>query len=260
MSDKTAKQIEIEKTAKQKAEDVAYTINHALVCTATDWLDIGLTSSTLKRLRENPSDRNIAIGEFAGDFGAVPITIAMQRILPSVMQKIRKLAEPIVGDIFYFGAEQGAKHWAEEHGVNLKSKEYKNRVDSIYNYEMEHLPQAVVWSASAAGLNVAIMKHLDKTIPMWKLLTAKAGGSVGTAALVMGGRSLFPRQAYKVDKFTSEHVFIPATKSFGKMFGIDSKDVDNMVKAHDNTFDGGDKEKWSDKVKSTENNLAVISR
>ena len=52
-----------------------------------------------------------AKGEFIGDFGAVPLTIGVQRYFPKVMNGIRRLTEPLMRPIFKYGIERSSKGW-----------------------------------------------------------------------------------------------------------------------------------------------------
>ena len=86
-----------DKSSAQHAENIAYTINHALACTATDFIDPWIGRMTQKYLRQRVSigcghdhsaDHGTAwqgvVGELVGDFGAVPVTVAVQHYAPWV--------------------------------------------------------------------------------------------------------------------------------------------------------------------------------
>jgi hypothetical protein len=217
-------ELEKAKTKKQKATDVAYTLNHALVCAATDFIDPFIGDVIQKKLgNESSSLMNTGIAEFIGDFGAVPATVAVQRIFPGFMNKLSKIAEPVVGHVFHKAAEKEAKAWATEHKLDIESPEYKKRVDKIYQYEISHLPQAFMWTTSSIGINVLTQRLLGNTAPISNIMAGKVGGAVLTAAITASARCLFPRQAKKWDKFTTEKILLPVTNTGENIFGMGEK-------------------------------------
>lgn len=256
------------------AEDVAYTVNHALACTATDILNPYIGNITQRYLGKRVNvgcrdhDHNITlppenataeqkadavkelskkkfgkglftkleishsepdaykrlqpvvpaaqsnlkhwwVGEIVGDFGAVPITVAAQRMLPGLMDSIRSLTEPVLGPLFRIGAKRDARIWAEHNNVEVGSKEYKEHEKDTYAREMRHLPQAFMWTASSVALNIGAQRISGNKGELSHLLAGKAVGAATSAAAVLGFRSLAPHQAYKWDQFTSEYIFRP---------------------------------------------------
>lgn len=240
----TPEEMERSKTPKQKAEDVSYTFNHSLICTVTDFIDPYIGNAIQKHLGNKSQLPNAYAAEFIGDFGAVPVTIAAQRMFPSVMHWIKQASEPLFKGVFLSGAKREAKEWAKRHGHAVNSKEYEQKVWKIYNYEMDHLPQAFVWTVSAVGLNVAAQKALGNKAPVHHITAGKVGGSLLTAAITLGGRSLFPRHAEKFDKWTSEKILLPLEDKVYDTFGIKHNDDDYYL--HKNKH----KSDWSERVKA----------
>ena len=119
----TPEEIERNKTPKQKAEDVSYTFNHSIICTFTDFIDPYIGNVIQKKLGNKSQLPNSYISEFIGDFGAVPLTIAAQRLFPSMMYSLQQIAEPAFKGIFLNGAERNAKDWAKERGYSTDSEE-----------------------------------------------------------------------------------------------------------------------------------------
>lgn len=278
------KEMERRKSKQQQAEDIAYTINHSLYCTLTDFLNPPINAATDGYLRwlipgcghdhskdgghhhhehgvpcthdhHHPpanlsrwekvkqaskqafsKERFIqyAKGEFIGDFGAVPLTIGVQRLFPNFMNGVRKLCEPAIGPLFKWGAERGTKSWAKKYNVDTDSQEYKDHLAKTYEYEISHFPQAVVWTGFSLGLNTAYQMHADKS-PMAfdkKLLLKSSSvlsGILVTAGVVVAARALAPDKMHSFDTWTSEKAILPATKTVGKVFGIKEADVDRML-------------------------------
>lgn len=245
---------EAKKTEAQQAEDIAYTINHALACTATDFIDPYFGNLTQRYLGKRYSvgcghdhskdsahhDHNHHhhhgshlkhwwIGEVVGDFGAVPVTVGMQRHFPGFMNGLRTLLEPLLGGFFRRGAERSARHWAQAQGLSAESQEYKEQADAIYRYEIDHLPQAFMWTASSVALNLGTQRLVGNQAPLWHLVAGKTVGAGISASLVVGGRGFFPAAAHAWDTFTSEHLFLPATKVVVTMFEEDRGAVDRMA-------------------------------
>lgn len=218
-------EVEKAKTRKQRAEDISYTLNHAIICTATDPITDPLISTyILKRLGHKSKYSSNAKAEIIGDFGAIPLTIGMQRFFPGLMGGISKLAEPVLRKPFMSGAKRDAEEWAKRHGYSVDSPEYKQREEKIYKYEITHVPQALAWTGSALLLNVGIQKSMDRKIPLHHIFAGKVGGTLTTAVITVGGRMLFPRKAEKIDHFTSEKILLPLEGKINKMLGVSDED------------------------------------
>lgn len=234
-------------------EDTAYTINHAIACTATDIAspfignmtqrylgkrveigcghdhgtdkapplpakgmftglsDKGLSGSGgnggYKRMRPLTTRHVPApasnlkhwwIGEIAGDFGAVPLTVALQHYTPGFMRGLRTLMEPVAAPLFRLGAKR-----------STSDKEEQNK---IVEREMHHLPQALVWTASATVINIITQRLSGNEGKLTHLLTGKLAGSAFSTAMVVGLRALAPEQAQRWDGFTTQHVFEPVKR------------------------------------------------
>ncbi len=246
----TPAQREAAKTPVQRRDDIAYTINHTIVCGLTDFIDPFLANWSQKNIgkdlhvsahewlpwnREEHRHgngkshlREWIAGEAIGDIGAVPVAIAMQRFAPGFMAHLASLGEPVLGPLFRRGAERAAAIWAKENHVLIGSREYREQRDAIYRHEIDHLPQAAIWTAAAIGLNIVTQKHLlpAMTEGKWinegsygRLLFDKSLGSTASAGALVGFRSLSPRLARKWDGWTNEHIFKPTTHVIGVMAG-----------------------------------------
>jgi len=154
------------KTDEQKAEDIAYTINHAFACTVTDLASPYLSHKiSTKIFHTHSSFRDWMIGEGVGDFVAVPVTVAIQNHAPRMVNGVRKVMETSFGWAFKKSARREARVWARENAVAADSKEAKDKEQEIYRYELEHLPQAAVWTATSMALNIATQKVAHKYMP-----------------------------------------------------------------------------------------------
>jgi hypothetical protein len=210
-NNKTPAEIERAKTKKERAQDVAYTLNNAIVCTTAD-LAVPAIGNWIQQLFGNKSQLGKwYIAEFVGDYGAIPPTIWMQRHFPGTMAHISETVEPVFKKSFRKGAERATKEWAKNHGVSEGSDEYKAHIDKVYKYEVSHIPQALVWAGSATTLNVALQLAMDKgKTPVHHILSGKIGGSVFAAGATLAGRTFFPDKAEKIDRYISKHFVLPA--------------------------------------------------
>jgi len=260
-----ASDYEAQKTSEERSEDIAYTINHALACTATDFIDPFVGNWTQQWLGKRISigcghdhskdgdhghghhhhDHDHAhdhapkshlkhwwIGEVAGDFGAVPVTVAFQRYAPGFMDGLRQVMEPVMGPLFRYGAQRSARGWAREQGIDIDSDACREKENQIYAHEVRHLPQALIWTVSSVAINLATQRALGNKAPLWQLAAGKASGAAISAGLVVGGRALVPEAAHDWDRFTSRNIFLPATKAVGKVVGVNEEHVDNMARSH----------------------------
>lgn len=176
-----------------------------------------------------------AMGEFIGDFAAVPLTIGVQQAFPDFMNGVRKLTEPVMRPIFTFGAEQSTKRWANKHGVEQGSQEYSDHAAATITYEMYHFPQAVVWTGFSLGINTAYQMVADKSpIPFPQKLLLKGSsvlaGVLVTAGVVVTSRALMPNAMHSLDAWMGNNILLPTTKIVGKAFGVSEREVERMVK------------------------------
>jgi hypothetical protein len=170
---------------------------------------------------------NWFIGEALGDVGAVLVTIPVQRYFPGFMSGLRHAMEPLVGGLFKKGAERASHKWADKHGLRHDSQEVVDRAQTLYEYELSHLPQMAVWTAASVGINYGVMRTLDHSLTLGTFTKGKAIGSAVTAALVFGTRAIAPDKAHKWDETAGKHVIVPLTKKVGKIFGVEERDVDD---------------------------------
>ena len=154
----------------------------------------------------NTSKRWLA-AEAVGDIGAVPFTIALQRLTPGFMEKVRGVIEPVIGGAFRTNTQRAAENWGSSHGFNADSKEVKDRSHEIYEYEMKHIPQMAIWTVSSIGLNYGAMHVFHKINPrqfenttMKEFALVKGLGATITAGVVLLIRGVIPGGAHKWDQ------------------------------------------------------------
>lgn len=257
------------------AERIAYTINHALACTFTDFIDPWVGHKTQQYLGRRysigcghdhshdhhghhhhdhdhhhhhaPASRfsHWALGEVAGDFGAVPVTLACARFAPGLMEGIGKLMEPVAMPLFRAGASLSSGQWAKRNGFAADSPERKAQQENLYRHEMSYLPQALIWTASSVGINLGVQRMLGNRAPLWQMAAGKISGAAISAGAVVGGRAAMPETARSWDRFTSKNIFLPATKAAGRLFGIDSDTVERMEARKE---EGAHHHGWAEKV------------
>ncbi len=228
--EKTPQELEAAKTPQEKAADIAYTLNHTIVCTATDFIDPFIGDFIQKHLGNESQLKNCWKAEVIGDFGAIPLTVGMQRLFPSLMKGIGELLEPVFSSSFRKGAQREGKAWALRHGYSLDSQKYKDRVERIYNYEVTHLPQALVWTCSSIALNVTAQKMLHNPAPIAHIFAGKLGGAALTAGIAVGGRSLFPYHAEKWDKLLSDKLLLPVEEKIEKNWVNRTQNNNNQMR------------------------------
>lgn len=185
-------------------------------------------------------------GEAIGDVGGAAVTIGVQRFFPGFMEGLRSLIEPLAGGFFRRGATHAAHKWADKHGMAYDSDEVVNRAQELYDYEMRHLPQMGVWTASSVLLHYGVMKKLEN-ISVADFAKQKAVGAAITAGLVFGARALAPDKAHKWDETAGRHVVVPLTKKVGKLFGVEEHEVDAYHESQRQKEDAP--KRWADRVK-----------
>lgn len=191
-----------------------------------------------------------AVGEAIGDVGAAFVTIPMQRLLPGMMDGIRRMVEPVVGGFFRRGAEHAAHKWADKHGLTYDNQDVIDRAHKLYEYEMHHLPQMAVWTVSSIGLHWAVMRKLEPAITVGEFARMKAVGAGITAATVFGARAAAPDKAHKWDETAGRYVVMPLTKTVGKVFGVKERDVDDYHARQTEQENGTAAKTWTSRVKA----------
>src|SRR5690606_33673670 len=110
--------------------------------------------------------------------------------------------------------------------------------------EVDHLPQALLWTASSIGLNLASQRLMGNRAPLMHMVAGKTVGASISAGLVVAARGFMPGTARRWDQFTTRNIFLPATKAVGKVFGIEKETVDRMAEKRGLT----QKESWREEV------------
>lgn len=242
VNQQTPAEIEKSKTKKQRAEDVAYTLNHAIVCTATDVVSPYFGNWITQQLGNKSQLGKWYIAEAAGDFGAIPITVGIQRFFPGAMAHISETVEPIFKKSFQRGAKRATKEWAHNHDISEGSPEYKEHLDKIYKYEVSHIPQALVWGLTSTALNVATQLAMDKKqTPVHHILAGKVGSAVFAAGITLGIRTIIPHKAEKFDRFISKNLVLPA--------GEVEEKLEKLAGHHEEDEHGKKDDSWKERIK-----------
>lgn len=284
---------------RERAERVAYILNHSIYCTFTDffkpvintltdgylsWLfpgcghdhsgehdhhdhthdhhhhhhDNGKEGKLSRWLRTKRATQQAFSkerfmryikGEAIGDIGAIPLAIGLQDVFPKLVPAIRKITEPVMGPVFRMGAGNSAKKWAKATGVEIGSEAYQEKLDALYEYEMHHFPQAVLWTGSAIALNTGYQMWADRKsdAPFAKKLALKSStvlsGMLITSGVVVGTRAMMPERMHNLDQSNVQKAILPVTKWTGKLFGVRGEDVDRMLEREQQKHDS-----WGERV------------
>lgn len=228
------------KGAVEKGQDLAYTLNHMFACFSFDFAVIPLFGSlTQKAIGKSLTPdafedkykphgavegKGLAwvLGELVGDIGAVPVTIMMQRMFPGFMSGIQSAIEPPLAGVFRHGAHKRATRWGKEQGLDAADPRIKAKEEEVYRYEVDHLPQAFMWTASSIAINIASQRYLfgNNQVPLWVLGVSKGVATAASAVALIGTRSMFPDVVHKSDTWASENLVVPATRAVGGLLGI----------------------------------------
>lgn len=229
---------EREKTPEESALDIAYTINHGASCATTDMVIVpalaagfGINGETKKpitwKLFTHEAGHYLK-GEIIGDFSAVPLTIMVQRFFPGFMDMVSRVIDPIAKPLFERGSRHGAERWGKKHGFAKTDAEVVDRAEEIYQNEIKHLPQAVVWNMFSFPLGVLGQKFFGHQGSYGEIVKYKLLGTAISNVLLIGGRAMFPDKAEKFDRLDGKYVIRPVTRAISSLVGIDSKVVDQM--------------------------------
>lgn len=237
------------KSGQDRAEDIAYTINHALSCGTTDvvlqpiisaafGVNVGCNHPEHHHPKQKLTLKTFAHeaghyfkGEIIGDMAAVPMTIAVQRTLPNMMNGIRKLCEPVFGWAFRAGATRNAQRWGKDQGLTADAPEVKAHAEASYQHEVSHLPQAVVWNMFAYPIGAVAQKMGGHGRSYGEIFKSKLVGGVVSNSLLIGGRMLAPDAAQKWDRVMGENVFSPVSKTVASILGVDTTQKQKSAEA-----------------------------
>ncbi len=185
------------------------------------------------------------VAEALGDLGGVGLTIALQRHAPDFMDWLSKGMEKVVGPLYARSTQAAAKDWAYRTGFGLTSPVTQRYQDELYQYEVKHLGQAVVWTVTSVGINLVSQKKLTgNNATVMELLLLKSAASGIVSGLLIGGRAFFPEQSSEWDKWNSDHIITPTSKVIASMSGMDQQQLDAALK-HKDTLGS---EAWISKV------------
>jgi len=139
---------------------------------------------------------------------------------------MRKLLEPVAGGFFMGGAKRDAHHWGKRYGLADDSPEVQKKQAALYEHEISHLPQAVMWNAFSIPLNYAAQwtrsKMRGEKMSLGKFVIGKTFGSLFSNTVLIGGRGMAPELFNQWDRANSRHVIKPILKTIG----LDEKSID----------------------------------
>lgn len=196
-------------------------------------------------------------GEIAGDVGGVPLTVAVQRFFPGFMNVIRHALEPLAGGVFRKGANRDAQKWANDQPVPVSNEEVVAKAHELYEYEMSHLPQAVVWNAFSIPINLMTQRSMHSSLSYREMAVGKIFGAAVSNTLLIGGRAMAPNTFHRWDQWNSSNIVVPITKTVGSVFGADTSKVDEIAQRHHHT---GSARGWSERVAEQDTALPQAAR
>jgi len=221
IQDKSLQESEKLREKKESAKDIGNVIATTAACTATDFIDPLFGDFIQRRLGNDSQLKGNFIAEFAGDYGALPVTVAVRRMFPEFMNFLEKITSPLIDMFFHKSAEKDAQLWANKHGFTPESLEYRKRLQEILGYEKRHFPDTLVWTVSSVAINVATQRGLGNKAPIAHITAGKVGGAALTALLTTVLRGLFPRKAEKFEEFIGDNIVIPVQNFVNNLFGSD---------------------------------------
>lgn len=278
---------------QQLAADFAYTLNHAIVCTLTDPITdvpVGATvqntmaairgsdhrmsmrevmnelspshvlghfksSMTFKKAdgeRFSPAASWLA-GEVAGDFGAVPVVVALRHFAPGLVSMVGKAATPVAKPFFRRSAERSAKAEFKLTGQLPSGEAFDKRVNELCQRELDNLPNAILWTGVSPAINILMQKTvMGNKAPVADLVMGKALGAAVTSATTVGLRNISPAKAQKWDDMLSEKTAKPVASFVAKVFKVDKNDLQSSMNDKQRQ-DGSPASSWTSRTETPDN-------
>ncbi len=168
--------------------------------------------------------------EIIGDVAAVPLTIMTQRFFPSLAEGLRQLVQPLATPFFRFGANHAAKQEAKAGLIAPDAAAIAARAEAIFQSEMGHVQQAVLWNMFAFPIGVLAQKIGGHGASTGEIIRNKTMGALISNGMLLGGRALAPDLAQQWDKSNSEHIIMPATKWISRLFGVKAETVERVTR------------------------------
>jgi hypothetical protein len=232
----SSRQREVNKTDKEKRNDISYTASHAVVCLLSDFTPI-FSHLSQKYVGDHGDHTHGSSniwshleGEVLGDVVGVVATVALQRLSPEMMQSIRMAVEPIVRPFYEASAQKEADAWAIEHGKQQGGSEHLARISRQYEQEMNKLPMGIMWTVTSLLFNssyqmskAALSDRFQLNLPnlnegsFMDITKGNIVGTLSTFALTNGLRVAFPRQTHKLDSFTYRYIAEPLSSFVGSV-------------------------------------------
>ncbi|TAF38675.1 MAG: hypothetical protein EAZ66_05990 [Alphaproteobacteria bacterium] len=217
--------------------DLAFLGQHALTCLLTDVATVPFTalinkhvelkkdgapfSFTLDLHSQKPfKGLEFSFGEVFGDVAAIPITFALERCTPKIMNALRTPMEAAFGMFYRDSAQKAADQWADHFGIERGTKEHYEYKQAHFDKEMNHAPQMLVWTASSMLTGALAQNYF---MPLWNketigstqdffnILASNIAGKVITAIAANGTRLAAPQTTDHLEHKLNElaHRFIP---------------------------------------------------
>ncbi len=190
-----------------------------------------------------------ATGEVAGDVGGILPTVAVQRLFPGFMQGMRKVLEPVAGGFFRQGAARDARHWGRHHHLAADSAEVKQKEDALYQHELSHLPQAVMWNVFSIPINYvtqwAMARSHGEKFSLGTFIIGKTFGTLFSNTVLIGGRGMAPELFNDWDRINSRYVIKPV---IGAISGVTGDDTLARVHAEEEKLKDGTAHSWKERV------------
>lgn len=227
---------EAKKSAIDRGKDVSYTINHTISCYTVDILSTAWVWWRNKKDHErNHGDSwwQFVIGEVIGDAAAIVPTLAFQRYAPGFMQGMANTLEPVVGPLFRWSAQRNASSWAKEQGLLPNSPEAKEKAKELYRYEVDHLPQAVIWTAFGVPMAAGMHRMVGIDNNFWRLAQLQLESKLISSGALLAGRGVFPDKMHQFDTWTSNNIYTPVAKVFGGGSNQEQPQIEKVAEKQD---------------------------
>ncbi|GEM_PF-3044407 len=229
---------------KSLGHDIAFGLQHSLICLATDFLDPFIS----KWFQSKHGDHHHAVthkhtigGELAGDGGGFLAYLFIKRIFSAPVANLTAATQKMLDPLYMQWGKKSLKPWMKAENIAVDSPEYQEKLENYKNFQASNLVDSSIIAAASTITNVAAQRALGNKQTYAVILTSKLIGTALTLGSMLGMRAALPTSTQTIDNELNERYFSKIIHHVRKLFGDDTQDqkkdyIPDTYIGHQNLF------------------------
>ncbi len=193
-------------------------------CFSTDFIDPPVSRYLQNRYgvpEHEVTHGHVWYGEIIGDLSALPLYLAEKVLLREPLKAAADFCQSFFGSSYEKSGKKHLKCWAEKHGVDENSQEYKDKLEEYKRFQAENAVDSSLVALNATTVNVLSQKYvLHNHQPLKVILGSKLVGAAATMSLMLGLRRVAPTATESLDHELSERYFAPVIRHVQTQLGF----------------------------------------